>query len=173
MDNKISTYSPAFSIVSWIALVGGIVTYLLGLWNAEMQLNEKRVLFCRTGVRTVFCCVLSKTVRDKYEGIPTTSIYYMTCLTVFIISVALLMVGLWNATLLLSEKRFYGLAFFLSLFGAVAVQKNIRDAGINPPKETQVTQKNTANNSRKPGQSNVNGLLLNSLICFCRFVVPA
>ncbi|MCH6296513.1 hypothetical protein MMU26_19285, partial [Escherichia coli] len=32
------------------------------------------------------------------------------------------------------------LAFFLSLFGAVAVQKNIRDAGINPPKETQVTQ---------------------------------
>ncbi|MGQ7790196.1 YiaA/YiaB family inner membrane protein [Shigella flexneri] len=59
MDNKISTYSPAFSIVSWIALVGGIVTYLLGLWNAEMQLNE-RVLFCRTGVRTVFCCVLSK-----------------------------------------------------------------------------------------------------------------
>ena len=34
MDNKISTYSPAFSIVSWIALVGGIVTYLLGLWNA-------------------------------------------------------------------------------------------------------------------------------------------
>lgn len=45
-----------------------------------------------------------KTVRDKYEGIPTTSIYYMTCLTVFIISVALLMVGLWNATLLLSEK---------------------------------------------------------------------
>ncbi|EET1758157.1 hypothetical protein FK260_003309 [Escherichia coli] len=77
MDNKISTYSPAFSIVSWIALVGGIVTYLLGLWNAEMQLNE---------------------------------------------------------------KGYYGLAFFLSLFGAVAVQKNIRDAGINPPKETQVTQ---------------------------------
>ncbi|EGD7887017.1 hypothetical protein DOY91_18560, partial [Shigella sonnei] len=48
--------------------------------------------------------------------------------------------GLWNATLLLSEKGFYGLAFFLSLFGAVAVQKNIRNAGINPPKETQVTQ---------------------------------
>ena len=30
MDNKISTYSPAFSIVSWVALIGGIVTYLLG-----------------------------------------------------------------------------------------------------------------------------------------------
>lgn len=60
MDNKISTYSPAFSIVSWVALIGGIVTYLLGLWNAEMQLNEKRVLFCRTGIRFVFRGVLSK-----------------------------------------------------------------------------------------------------------------
>lgn len=159
--------------MSWIALVGGIVTYLLGLWYAEMQLNEKGYYFAVLVLGLFSAASYQKTVRDKYEGIPTTSIYYMTCLTVFIISVALLMVGLWNATLLLSEKGFYGLAFFLSLFGAVAVQKNIRDAGINPPKETQVTQKNTANNSRKPGQSNVNGLLLNSLICFCRFVVPA
>ncbi|VDG89857.1 Inner membrane protein yiaA [Shigella dysenteriae] len=140
MDNKISTYSPAFSIVSWIALVGGIVTYLLGLWNAEMQLNEKGYYFAVLVLGLFSAASYQKTVRDKYEGIPTTSIYYMTCLTVFIISVALLMVGLWNATLLLSEKGFYGLAFFLSLFGAVAVQKNIRDAGINPPKETQVTQ---------------------------------
>ncbi|OSK34543.1 inner membrane protein YiaA [Escherichia coli E267] len=131
MDNKISTYSPAFSIVSWIALVGGIVTYLLGLWNAEMQLNEKGYYFAVLVLGLFSAASYQKTVRDKYEGIPTTSIYYMTCLTVFIISVALLMVGLWNATLLLSEKGFYGLAFFLSLFGAVAVQKNIRDAGIN------------------------------------------
>ncbi|SQD00690.1 Inner membrane protein yiaA [Escherichia coli] len=74
------------------------------------------------------------------KGIPTTSIYYMTCLTVFIISVALLMVGLWNATLLLSEKGFYGLAFFLSLFWCSSGAEEIRDTGINPPKETQVTQ---------------------------------
>ncbi len=67
-------------------------------------------------------------------------ISYQELVRTFLISVALLLVGLWNATLLLSEKGFYGLAFFLSLFGAVAVQKNIRDAGINPPKETQVTQ---------------------------------
>ncbi|WP_394604200.1 YiaA/YiaB family inner membrane protein, partial [Escherichia coli] len=106
------------------------ITYLSDIGCLEIQ-----------GASLLFSAAsYQKTVRDKYEGIPTTSIYYMTCLTVFIISVALLMVGLWNATLLLSEKGFYGLAFFLSLFGAVAVQKNIRDAGINPPKETQVTQ---------------------------------
>ncbi|MDI6101706.1 YiaA/YiaB family inner membrane protein [Actinoplanes sp. NEAU-A12] len=37
-------------------------------------------------------------------------------------------VGLWNATMTLSEKGFYGLAFALALFAAVAVQKNVRDA---------------------------------------------
>jgi len=39
-----------------------------------------------------------------------------------------LVVGLWNATLTLSEKGFYGMAFLLSLFAAIAVQKNTRDA---------------------------------------------
>lgn len=43
------------------------------------------------------------------------------------IAVLLLTVGLWNATLAASEKGFYAMAFLLALFGAVAVQKNIRD----------------------------------------------
>lgn len=129
MDNQRSTFSPAFSIVSWIALLGGIVTYLLGLWNADMQLNEKGYYFAVLVLGLFSAASYQKTVRDKYEGIPTTSIYYITCLLAFIIGVGLLVIGLWNATLLLSEKGFYGLAFFLSLFGAVAVQKNIRDVG--------------------------------------------
>ena len=108
METKATTYSPAFHLISWVALVGGILTYLIGLWNAQMELNQK-------------------TVRDKYEKIPTTTMYYLSCLIAFAIAVGLLAVGLWNATLMLSEKGFYGLAFFLSLFGAVAVQKNIRD----------------------------------------------
>jgi uncharacterized membrane protein YiaA len=36
-------------------------------------------------------------------------------------------VGLWNATMTKSEKGFYGLAFAMTLFAAVAVQKNVRD----------------------------------------------
>ncbi|MBJ8741737.1 YiaB family inner membrane protein [Citrobacter sp. FDAARGOS_156] len=136
MDNRTSTYSPAFSIVSWIALFGGIVTYLLGLWNADIQLNEKGYYFDVLVLGLFSAASYQKTVRDKYEGIPTTPIYYVTCLAAFVIAVALLVVGLWNATLLLSEKGFYGLAFFLSLFGAVAVQKNIRDGGFERSKET-------------------------------------
>ncbi|EGZ4333420.1 YiaB family inner membrane protein [Salmonella enterica subsp. enterica serovar Texas] len=135
MDSKTSTYSPVFNIVSWIALIGGIVVYLVGLWNADMQLNEKGYYFAILVLGLFSAASYQKTVRDRYEGIPTTSIYYMTCLIAFIIAVALLVVGLWNATLLLSEKGFYGLAFFLSLFGAVAVQKNIRDGGFEQLKE--------------------------------------
>jgi len=39
----------------------------------------------------------------------------------------LLVIGLWNATLLPSEKGFYAFAFLLAMFGAIAVQKNTRD----------------------------------------------
>jgi len=40
----------------------------------------------------------------------------------------LLTVGLWNTDLTLSEKGFYAMAFTLSMFAAIAVQKNTRDA---------------------------------------------
>ncbi|HBV2612539.1 TPA: YiaB family inner membrane protein [Klebsiella pneumoniae] len=127
MENKHATYSPAFHLISWIALIGGIVTYLVGLWNADMQLNEKGYYFAVLVLGLFAATSYQKTVRDKYEAIPTTALYYTTCLVVFVIAVGLLVIGLWNATLLLSEKGFYGLAYFLSLFGAVAVQKNVRD----------------------------------------------
>ncbi len=80
MDNKISTYSPAFSIVSWIALVGGIVTYLLGLWNAEMQLNEKGYYFAgKRLARTVLIFTersdqLSRAT-DRVPGLPASPGY--------------------------------------------------------------------------------------------------
>jgi uncharacterized membrane protein YiaA len=38
--------------------------------------------------------------------------------------------GLWNAHLAASEKGFYAMCFVLSLFAAVAVQKNLRDLAI-------------------------------------------
>ena len=37
-------------------------------------------------------------------------------------------IGLWNATITLAEKGFYGMAYLLSLFAAITVQKNTRDS---------------------------------------------
>jgi uncharacterized membrane protein YiaA len=71
---------------------------------------------------------VQKCVRDRLEGILVTDIYYGICWFSTVLSIVLLIVGLWNATLLPSEKGFYAFAFLLSMFGAIAVQKNIRDA---------------------------------------------
>lgn len=56
-----------------------------------------------------------------------TAIFYG--LSWFALGSALLLlgIGLFNAQLLASEKGFYAMSYALSLFGAVAVQKNIRD----------------------------------------------
>ena len=42
-----SPYKPthAFIAASWIALFAGTIAYNIGLWNAEMQLNEKGYYF--------------------------------------------------------------------------------------------------------------------------------
>jgi uncharacterized membrane protein YiaA len=48
----------------------------------------------------------------------------------------LLVVGLWNATLLPSEKGYYAFSYLLALFGAIAVQKNTRDAKVVTKKGT-------------------------------------
>lgn len=107
-------------------MVGALV-YLLGLWNANMELNEKGYYFTLLMYGLFSAVSLQKTVRDRMESIPVTGIYYSLCWVSLGIAVLLLTVGLWNATLAGSEKGFYAMAFLLSLFGAVAVQKNIRD----------------------------------------------
>ena len=53
-----------------------------------------------------------------------------------ILSIILLTVGLWNATLLPSEKGFYAFAFLLAMFGAIAVQKNTGDAQLSTKKDS-------------------------------------
>ena len=67
-------------------------------------------------------------MRDRQEGIEVTDMYYGISWFTTIASLVLLVIGLWNADLELSEKGFYGMSFILSLFAAIAVQKNTRDA---------------------------------------------
>jgi uncharacterized membrane protein YiaA len=37
--------SPAFIAASWAALLIGITAFIIGLWNADMELNEKGYYF--------------------------------------------------------------------------------------------------------------------------------
>jgi uncharacterized membrane protein YiaA len=120
--------SPAFVGASWTALLIGITAFLIGLWNADMQLNEKGYYFTVLMFGLFSAISVQKAVRDQMEGIPVTNIYYGLSWFTTILSILLLTIGLWNADMLRSEKGFYAMSFVLSLFAAIAVQKNTRDA---------------------------------------------
>ena len=119
----------AFIGASWLALLAGAGAYLFGLWNAEMQLNEKGYYFTLLMYGLFAAVSLQKTVRDKLEGMPVTNLYTGLCWVSMAATIILMGVGLFNAKLALSEKGFYGMAFLLALFATIAIQKNVRDAG--------------------------------------------
>jgi len=127
MAAKFQKPTGAFVAASWAALFIGAVVYLAGLSRAAMQLNEKGYYFTILMYGLFAAVSLQKSVRDRLEGIAVSGIYYSLCWISLLLSVLLLTVGLFNASLADSEKGFYAMAFLLSLFGAVAVQKNVRD----------------------------------------------
>lgn len=120
--------SAAFVAASWIALLAGAVAFNIGLWNAPMLLNEKGYYFTVLMFGLFAAVSVQKSVRDQMEGIPVTAIYYGLSWFSTILAILLLTIGLWNADLTRSEKGFYAMSFVLALFGAIAVQKNTRDA---------------------------------------------
>lgn len=121
--------SIAFIAASWIALLAGMLGFIIGLWNANtMQLNEKGYYFTVLMYGLFSAVSVQKCVRDRLEGVPVTDIYYGLSWVSMLLTILLLIIGLWNATLLPSEKGFYAFAFLLSIFGAITVQKNTRDS---------------------------------------------
>jgi uncharacterized membrane protein YiaA len=119
--------SNAFIAASWVALGAGTVGFIVGLARAEMLLNEKGYYFTVLMFGLFAVVSLQKSVRDRIEKLPVTDIYYGICWFGTLLSIVLLVIGLWNATILPSEKGFYAFAFLLALFGAISVQKNTRD----------------------------------------------
>ncbi|MCH3885136.1 inner membrane protein YiaA [Tenacibaculum aquimarinum] len=117
----------AYIGASWGAVTIGLLSYCIGLWNASMELNEKGYYFSILLMGIYAVISLQKAVRDRAEGIKVSEMYYGISWVVVIAAILLLVIGLRNADLLLSEKGFYGISFLLSLFGSITVQKNTRD----------------------------------------------
>ena len=117
----------AFIGASWMALGIGLISYCIGLWNADMMLNEKGYYFTIILFGLFAVISVQKSVRDKAENVEVTDIYYGISWFSAIAAITLLIIGLRNADLALSEKGFYGMAYTLALFGSIAVQKNTRD----------------------------------------------
>ncbi len=124
----ISKPTKSFTLASISAVVIGIAAYGIGLFNAEMALNEKGYYLIVLLYGLFSTISLQKSVRDEQEGMQTSNIYTRLCWVSSAIAIILLTVGLYNAEMLLSEKGFYGMAYTLSLFAVVVMQKNIRDS---------------------------------------------
>ena len=125
----------AFIGASWFALLTGMVGYCVGLWNAGMQLNEKGYYFTVLLFGLFVVISVQKSVRDRAEGLVVSDLYYGLSWFATIAAMVLLTIGLWNADISLSEKGFYAMSFCLSMFSAIAVQKNTRDASLLEDKE--------------------------------------
>lgn len=126
-QKQIGQPSSAFIGASWVALIVGISAFNIGLWNADIQLNEKGYYFTVLMFGLFSAISVQKAVRDHLEGIPVTNLYYGIAWFATLLSIILITVGLWNADFTKSEKGFYAMSFVLSLFAAIAVQKNTRD----------------------------------------------
>ncbi|MFC5463266.1 inner membrane protein YiaA [Lederbergia graminis] len=117
-----------FKAAAWGALFVGVISYLIGLYNSNMELNEQGYYFSVLVFGLFAAVSLQKSVRDRDEGIPVTNIYYGVSWFALIIAIALMAIGLYNAgSIVLSEKGFFGMAYVLSIFAAITVQKNVRD----------------------------------------------
>jgi len=134
-QKQINQPSAAFIAASWTAFFIGSIAFIIGLWNADMQLNEKGYYFTVLMFGLFSAISVQKAVRDQLDGIPVTNLYYGIAWFVTLLSIVLLTVGLWNAELQRSEKGFYAMSFVLSMFSAIAVQKNTRDVKTAKEKE--------------------------------------
>jgi uncharacterized membrane protein YiaA len=130
MKHQLQRPSGAFVGASWLALLIGAATFLIGLWNSNMQLNEKGFYFTVLMYGLFSAVSLQKSVRDRMENIPVTGIYFGLCWVSLGLAILLLAIGLVNIKLTDSEKGFFAMSFVLSLFAAVTVQKNVRDIAL-------------------------------------------
>ena len=130
MNSQIQKPTAAFIGASWTALLVGVVTYFGGLMQASMALNEKGYYLVVLLYGLFSAVSLQKSVRDRMEGITVTNLYFGLCWTSLGICIGMLLIGLWNAALPATEKGFYAMAYLLSLFAAVAIQKNVRDVSL-------------------------------------------
>lgn len=114
-----STTDSTFCLCFLAGLPGRRYCLSGGPWNAKMWLSEKGYYFTVLMFGLFGAVSVQKSVRDRMEDIPLIGIYYGLSWFSTILSLILLVTGLWNADLLLSEKGFYGVAFTLSLFATI------------------------------------------------------
>ena len=127
MDKSLAPTKP-YVLTALIALGVGVFTYMIGLIKSNLQLNEQGYYFVVLVFGLFSVITLQKTIRDESENLKVTLSYKYLNIICVILACVLMLIGLYNEeSLLLNEKGFFGIAFILTLFSSIVVQKNIRD----------------------------------------------
>lgn len=117
----------AFIMGAWGFLFAGGLAYCISLWRADFDEFLKALLLSVLIAGLAGAVVLQKSIRDRYEGVPVTSLFVGIAWISLLASTGMLAWTLWNAPMLPSEAAVYGLGYLLAVFAAITVQKNVRD----------------------------------------------
>jgi uncharacterized membrane protein YiaA len=87
-------------------LLAGAVGFMIGLWNANIPLHEKGYYFVILLYGLFSAASLQKTYVINWRIFLLTAIYYGLCWVSMAVCIVLLLISLWNADMLMSEKGF-------------------------------------------------------------------
>lgn len=128
MLTKKSTVTP-YTLTAVACLLLGSAGFLFGLTNATtLALSEKGYYLTLLAFGLFAAVSIQKNVRDQEAGLPVPRAYALMSYLAGALALGLLVVGLLNATLALSEKGYYAMSFVLALFSAITLQKQLRDS---------------------------------------------
>lgn len=120
--------SSAYALTSLACLGLGAGGFLVGLFNTTTLALSEQGFYATLLAFGLFAAVsVQRNVRDQQEGLDVPKLYGLLSYVATGLALALLVVGLFNADLALSEKGYYAMSFVLALFSAITVQKNMRD----------------------------------------------
>ena len=95
--------------------------YLAGLWAAPISPMAKGFYFSVLMYGLFAAVSLQRMVREQRAGRPPAAAYGWLCAISLLLSLLLLIVGLWNSGFSFGEKGFYAMAYTLSLLAVLVI----------------------------------------------------
>ena len=107
-------------LLLWMLFLSGALIYVIGFWRACPLLSGKGYFFgvLMTGMFVTYVYQRAENLDQSDERLTS------VCQMVTLITVGLLLVGVWNAPLSPLEKGLYPMAFIVCLLGQVLLMRS-------------------------------------------------
>ena len=107
-------------LLPWILFLSGALIYVIGFWQACPLLSGKGYFFgvLMAGMFMTYVYQRGENLNQSDER------FASVCQMVALITIGLLLVGVWNAPLAPIEKALYPAAFFICLWGQILLLRS-------------------------------------------------